>query len=151
MHAVTRSKSALTGFQKAPSLGSKGGRWLDNGCPLRAEKDSTIKIGVPLQAKRGRSGRSFGDILKQPLNFVLEGAQQFPSSKGHFYEENVHFYWNFVKGTRAKAQDTVATAWLWVPWVKWRPAKACYKEQFAALNQRLDLGRSTCLCNFVHK
>ena len=42
------------------------------------------------------------------MNFVLEGAQQFPSGKGHFYETNVNLYWNFAKGTKAKPQGTKA-------------------------------------------
>ena len=31
------------------------------------------------------------------LNFALEGEQQFPSCKGHNYEENVILHWNFAK------------------------------------------------------
>ncbi len=37
----------------------------------------------------------------QALNSALEGA---------LYEENVNLYWNFAKGTTAKAQGTTAIA-----------------------------------------
>ena len=46
----------------------------------------------------------------RPLNFILKGAQQFSSGKGHFYEENVNTYWNFAKGTTSIAQGTTAVA-----------------------------------------
>ena len=52
-------------------------------------------------------------LLLQALNFALEveGAQQFPSGKGaKFCEGKVNLYWNFSKGTTAKAQGTVAIA-----------------------------------------
>ena len=38
------------------------------------------------------------------VNFAVEGAQQFPSGKGHLSEVNVILYWSFAKGTTAKAQ-----------------------------------------------
>ena len=37
------------------------------------------------------------------LNFALEGAQQFPPSKGPFYEDNVNMYRKLAQGTRAKS------------------------------------------------
>ena len=40
------------------------------------------------------------------LIHLFEGAQQFSSGKGHFYGENVSFYWNLAEGTTAKAQGT---------------------------------------------
>ena len=46
----------------------------------------------------------------QALNFTLEGAQQFSSSKGHLYEDNVNLYRNLAEGTTAKAQGTTAKA-----------------------------------------
>ncbi len=48
--------------------------------------------------------------IHQALNFALEGARQFSYCKGHSYEENVNLYWNFAKGTTAKAQGTTAVA-----------------------------------------
>ena len=35
--------------------------------------------------------------LHKALNFTLEGAKKLSSGKGHIYEENVNFYWNFPK------------------------------------------------------
>ena len=48
--------------------------------------------------------------ISQALNFVPEGAQKLSSFKGHFFEEIVNLYWNFAKGTPAKAQGTMAIA-----------------------------------------
>ena len=53
------------------------------------------------------------------MNFVYEGAQQFCSDKGHFFEANIIFYWNFAKGTTAKAQG-IAAITVWVQWVNLR-------------------------------
>ena len=44
------------------------------------------------------------------MTFTLEGAWQFSSGKRNNYEENVNFYWNFVKDTTTKAQGTMAIA-----------------------------------------
>ncbi len=48
--------------------------------------------------------------MNQALNFALEGARQFSTGKGHFYEENVNLYWNLAKCTTAKAKGTTAIA-----------------------------------------
>ena len=50
--------------------------------------------------------------LQADLEF--EGAQQFSSGKGHFYEDSLNLYWNFSKGTTAKPR---APQLLWMPWV----------------------------------
>ena len=42
------------------------------------------------------------------MNFALEGAQHFSYGKGNFLEENL--FWNFEKGTTAKAQGITAIA-----------------------------------------
>ena len=42
------------------------------------------------------------------LNFVLEGEQQFSSDKGHFFEDNFNFYWNFAKGTAEQGIIAIA-------------------------------------------
>ena len=44
------------------------------------------------------------------LEFHLEGAQQFSSGKGLFNEDNLSLYWNFAKGTTAKALGITAIA-----------------------------------------
>ena len=47
----------------------------------------------------------------QAFNIALERAQQFPFGKGLrllYSKESVNLYWNFAKGTTAKAQDTTA-------------------------------------------
>ena len=36
--------------------------------------------------------------------YILNGAQQFPSGKGEFYEENVNLDRNFAQGTTSKAK-----------------------------------------------
>ena len=44
------------------------------------------------------------------LNLMLEGEQEFSSSKGHFCWENVSLYWNLTEGTTATAKGTLAIA-----------------------------------------
>ena len=41
---------------------------------------------------------------------ISKGTTLDSVGKGHFYEESVNFYWNFVKGTTAKAQGIMAIA-----------------------------------------
>ena len=43
---------------------------------------------------------------RQTLNFAPKGAEQFSFGKEPFYEESVNLYWNFAKGSTAKAQGT---------------------------------------------
>ena len=44
------------------------------------------------------------EIYTQAWYFVLERARRFFLGKGHLYEEFVHFYWDFWKGTKAKTR-----------------------------------------------
>ena len=74
-------------------------------CPMEAPS-AKMKMVLPSQA----------------LNFTLEGAQQFYSDKGTstyiitslcttctvWMRKNVNLYWNFAKGTTAKAQGITA-------------------------------------------
>ena len=46
-------------------------------------------------------------MCEQALNVALGGAEQFPSDKGHFYENNVNLYLNFATGTTAIAVVTL--------------------------------------------
>ena len=42
-----------------------------------------------------------------PPNLALKRAQKLTPGKGHFYQENVNLYLNFVKGTTAIADGAV--------------------------------------------
>ena len=45
------------------------------------------------------------------MNFVLEGAHECSSGKGHLYEENVSLYWNLEEGTCSKSTGQ-SSSWL---------------------------------------
>ena len=74
-------------------------------------KPITVHVFSNRVSRTGKSKTNSFTISFKALNFDLEGTQQFPSGEGHFYEETINLYWNFAKGTTAKAQQCTINCW----------------------------------------
>ena len=82
--------------------------WLlkHKGFAWRYARESCYDFRVTSEVTSSIGYGSIVDHQVPGLELVSRRAQQFSTGKGHFFEENVSLYWNFAKGTTAKAQGT---------------------------------------------